>query len=663
MQNKGVINLAISTDLSGHAPHATLVASILRRTECKVHVRCWCRGFRPESFESDRLKVEFIHVDEAVGGKYPGHVSEAVFYRLRAIRDCPDWDRCLVLDYDHLALCDLAPLFDLDFGDALIGARLQGGGIDMAYAMKNWIGRPFPEGWEHTATHPYFLMGILLNLQGMRESGTWENLLAAQEAFGADEQLALTAASEGRILGYEKKWNLFPGMDWSKETYRGSPEGLIHWNGWPKPWHKHGDAWRKDLWESEASSWEHLRMGIWEKPESIEIASTDSGELRELAKRGWKIKKYNGWEVKFVKNADSLNLEDEFSDVATCSPTEIFSGIANCEMVRIAAYEDLQPWLERLQPLPDYLVLKGPRNGQDIELVKQIGYNLAFKLNRYKWPRGGPMPRVLEYKILEESEIVRDSEDLFLKLDKTIPALGIKGTKSVANLSNRASEGKVIVVIPAFTDKIWTHDTLHGLIRSARKHLFPSKQLQFVIIGDQQLARCDAEDIEYFQIDSEHAKLSGELEIFRQALERLNEVDYVLRISPDCIFADTMKEDYFVGTVALLHDGHSGKSVNDLPYERNKLSSAYIPLGEGQYYYSDRVLGGKPYEMSILVNQILSWVVEDERKGTHPQWGMEAYLNKALLGSIDHNRLDGEVVGFADWRSIDKQCRILRVHP
>ena len=285
-----MIRIALSPDAKGHPQHATLLASILRRTSLPVHVRCWCRGFSPASFESGRLKVEFIPTDEEVTGKFPEYVGPAVFDRLRVIRDAPDWDKCLIMDYDQLALCDLAPLFEMDLGDHLLAAKMQGPGVDMAYAMKTWIKRPLPEGWEHVADYPYFSMGPLLNLKAMREAGTWDKLMAAHAAFGVDEQLSLTAATEGRTMGFDRKWNLFPKSDIHGDEI---PDGVVHWLGWPKPWHKGAKVWRPDIWESEKSSWEHLRMGLWEKPLSVELEPDDFRGVRALVQRGWRVKVFS----------------------------------------------------------------------------------------------------------------------------------------------------------------------------------------------------------------------------------------------------------------------------------------------------------------------------------------------------------------------------------
>ena len=98
------ITLVISTDAEGFRRNSTLIASIVRRTERLVWVRCYTRGFEEKSFAVRNLWVDFVRADEAVTGRYPGHVPVAVFDRLRVMRDETEWDRCLVLDHDMVCL-------------------------------------------------------------------------------------------------------------------------------------------------------------------------------------------------------------------------------------------------------------------------------------------------------------------------------------------------------------------------------------------------------------------------------------------------------------------------------------------------------------------------------------------------------------------------------
>jgi hypothetical protein len=92
--------LVISTDAEGFRYNSTLIASVVRRTERLVWVRCYTRGFEEGSFEVRNLRVDFVKADGEVTGRYPRHVPVAVFDRLRVMRDETGWDRCLVLDHD-----------------------------------------------------------------------------------------------------------------------------------------------------------------------------------------------------------------------------------------------------------------------------------------------------------------------------------------------------------------------------------------------------------------------------------------------------------------------------------------------------------------------------------------------------------------------------------
>jgi len=82
-----MIQIAISTDERGFAFNATLVASILRRASRPVWVRCWRRGFLPESVEVGALRKEFFRAEEEVSGKYPAMSGPAAYDLLRVIRD------------------------------------------------------------------------------------------------------------------------------------------------------------------------------------------------------------------------------------------------------------------------------------------------------------------------------------------------------------------------------------------------------------------------------------------------------------------------------------------------------------------------------------------------------------------------------------------------
>ena len=189
-----MIRLVFSTDARGFNPPATVLASILRRTSARVSARIYTRGFAAESFRSGPLEVEFVRCEESVSGLYPRHVNQAVFDRLRIIRDEADWDRVLVMDHDMLVFCDLAGYFREPFEGNLLMGRLFGEGNTVGFQLRKRGG--LPDAWRHAEEHPYFFMGPMMNLAAMRTEGIWDSLAAAHEAIGFDEQISLTVACE-----------------------------------------------------------------------------------------------------------------------------------------------------------------------------------------------------------------------------------------------------------------------------------------------------------------------------------------------------------------------------------------------------------------------------------------------------------------------------------
>jgi len=300
-----MICLSFSSDVNGLTKNATVVASILRRTTEDVAIKFYCQGFLPKSFEIGRLKVEFIGSTVAQNGRYPSHVGSAVFDRLQVIPNAEEWNRCLVMDHDMLALCDLAPYFEEHFEENLLMARLFGPSNTLGLQMAGRGG--LPKKLMYAKDYPYFYMGPMMNLTAMRNEGTWKKLLVAHKILMQDEQMALTIATEGRVKAVGRKWNLVPQWDRlqegpsgpaksgygtvgdAAEWQNGLPEGIIHWTGWAKPWNCESLVWRPDLWESEETSWEALCHGWWEKPMAVIVEPAGYREVNALNRRGWKV--------------------------------------------------------------------------------------------------------------------------------------------------------------------------------------------------------------------------------------------------------------------------------------------------------------------------------------------------------------------------------------
>jgi histo-blood group ABO system transferase len=624
------LNLAISTDSQGYPQNATLIASILRRATVPVHVRCWCRGFLPESFETGPLKVEFLAADGEVTGTFPGYVGPAVFDRLRVIRDAVDWDKCLIMDYDQVALCDLAPLFDLDLGDKLLAAKMQGPGVDMAHAMREWIKRPLPEGWEHVADYPYFSMGPLLNLKAMREAGTWDQLMAAHAAFGMDEQLSLTAATGGRTMGFDRKWNLFPKSDIRDGEV---PEGVIHWLGWPKPWHKGAAVWRPDIWESERASWEHLRMGLWEKPLSVELEPEDLGPALELARRGWRV-------VVFSSCSDGADgnqrMEPEFPDLEVRPACrEEFQRLleeraGEIDQVRLGAWEHPDDWLDGVTAVPRFLVVQGAMDAEETDRLRLPGYDAETRLMVGEWPGGGPLPRALEYHGTRRGTGVGPGEALYLKRSSgchpDVP-IRLKRQAERATPSHAARVGLCVIATAKYRMYI------RPLLRSVRRNFLAGHEVTVFLFTD---GKVEPEE-DLCVIPVEHSQWPGmairRYPLFREHAAVFEGMDYLYYMDADMRVIDMVGAEILGELVGTVHPGFYDKPREKFSYERRRESAAWIAADEGSRYFCGAFQGGRASAYLEAARVMAERIDEDHAKGITAVWHDESHWNRYL---IDH---------------------------
>lgn len=627
------LNIALSTDARGHEYHATLIASILRRTEWNVHVRCWCVGFLPVSFEQGRLKVEFLPSTGDQANKYPSQSGPAAYDRLLVIRDCADWDRCMVMDYDQLVLCDLAPLFEMDLGDHLLAAHMQGPGVDMEYAMRVWLKRPMPAGWEHCGTNPYFLMPPLMNLKAMREARTWETFLKAHAAFGADEQLSLTAATEGRTLPLDKKWNLFPRLHIAAGEV---PRGVIHWSGWPKPWHKNADVWRPDIWEAERCSWEHLRHGWWEKPVVWEYEPEDDRGIKALVERGWKVhavaERLRGGRVKQGGYPD-LEVGEEF-------------GCANGEWVRFGQWVDaakcLRKWGEnkRAEVRAPFVTLKGPLMRAEIDAVRVLGYAEGFRFRTHEWPAGGPMPRVMSYSLADaEGDLLAGEELILRKRDRMDGYRAGSPFAESGETPDLRSEPlpRVAVVVPVTEgEKMF----LPSFLRALQKNFLPGAPKEVLIMMSGAMGiqaespfietggtRCPA-----VRVVSDRDECSLHERMMRHA-DFWKAADYVYLMRPQMLIEMPVREEVLGDTVAVQHPGFFEKSREKFTYERRHQSTAYVAPHKGLTYVTAAWWGGKTPSFLAALERMVEMERMDQRIGIKAVWAEESYWNRHC---VDH---------------------------
>lgn len=184
------------------------------------------------------------------------HLSVETYFRLIIPELMPEYGKILYLDCDMVVDDDVAKLYNMDMGDALIGAAKD---IDVAgqinlkqnkwdeYAVKE-LGLDSP--------YDYFQAGVLiLNLDGIRKVTTSDELikLAMDNDFRCHDQDVLNVACKNKVFYIPQEWNTL--MSWAEpgrsrmdilkyaprdlfgeyQRARNNPR-IIHFAGYQKPW-------------------------------------------------------------------------------------------------------------------------------------------------------------------------------------------------------------------------------------------------------------------------------------------------------------------------------------------------------------------------------------------------------------------------------------------
>lgn len=191
--------------------------------------------------------IAFVEVaDERVAGlPDAGYFTKAMWYRTFLPDLLPGVARVLYLDVDTLALDEIAPLWDVEFGDGLVAA--------VTNVFEPW-GERWPVELGLAGPTSYFNSGVLMmNLDGMRAEHVAERLRRhaidhADDLYWPDQD-ALNVILDGRRVALHPRWNVMNNVmlrERAVEVFGGdeihearTSPAIRHFEGpsVAKPWH------------------------------------------------------------------------------------------------------------------------------------------------------------------------------------------------------------------------------------------------------------------------------------------------------------------------------------------------------------------------------------------------------------------------------------------
>lgn len=123
--------------------------------------------------------------------------------------------------------------------------------------------------------------------------------------------------------------------------------------------------------------------------------------------------------------------------------------------------------------------------------------------------------------------------------------------------------------------------------------------------------------------------------------------DYVLSISDDLkemdvlfFFGANLRVNVEIGDeilpddsgfVAVEHSCFTNRNTAGFTYDRNPLSKAYVPIGEGEIYYQAIVWGGNTDKFLQMSKTMAENILEDKTNNVEALWLDESHLNRYFI--------------------------------
>lgn len=126
---------------------------------------------------------------------------------------------------------------------------------------------------------------------------------------------------------------------------------------------------------------------------------------------------------------------------------------------------------------------------------------------------------------------------------------------------------------------------------------------------------------------------------FTDYADYLKMFDFMFYCDADMKFVDVVGDEILSEVTGTIHPGFWHRPNHIFSYDRNPNCKAYIPYGEGNYYYAGGFNGGSKTGFLKMAETISNWRKEDEKNNIIPVWHDESYLNKYLYINPPTNQL------------------------
>uniref|UniRef100_A0A672MMY8 Globoside alpha-1,3-N-acetylgalactosaminyltransferase 1 (FORS blood group) n=1 Tax=Sinocyclocheilus grahami TaxID=75366 RepID=A0A672MMY8_SINGR len=151
----------------------------------------------------------------------------------------------------------------------------------------------------------------------------------------------------------------------------------------------------------------------------------------------------------------------------------------------------------------------------------------------------------------------------------------------------------------------------------------------------------------------------GRMEKLEKLIENelASEADYIFCLDIDTKFYGHWGVESLGRLVGVIHPWFFDAPRDRFTYERRPESQAYIPVGEGDYYYAGAAFGGSLEDVHHLTKTCREQLHIDAANSIEAAWQEESHLNKYFLLNKPSKLLSPEYM----WRDINESAAQIKV--
>ncbi|XP_031510543.1 globoside alpha-1,3-N-acetylgalactosaminyltransferase 1 isoform X3 [Papio anubis] len=111
------------------------------------------------------------------------------------------------------------------------------------------------------------------------------------------------------------------------------------------------------------------------------------------------------------------------------------------------------------------------------------------------------------------------------------------------------------------------------------------------------------------------------------------EVDYLFCLDVDMVFRNPWGPETLGDLVAAIHPSYYTTPRQQFPYERRRVSTAFVADSEGDFYYGGKVFGGQVARVYEFTRGCHMAILADKANGIMAAWREESHLNRRFISN------------------------------